>query len=118
MSGRCSKGDEAGGTSAERPSATPGQPDLDRAGQSILELINRAAGVSEENSRQAVEMAQKLLRQLQVSQDHVAQLEAELANYRERADRAEHWLRRIYAEIDDRFLQQGHSRRGHEEQSG
>jgi hypothetical protein len=35
------------------------------------------------------------------------ELEAEVASYRERADRAEQWLHRVYTEIEDRFLQLG-----------
>ena len=27
--------------------------------------------------------------------------------YQEKADRAEHWLHRVYTEIEDRFLRQG-----------
>ena len=34
--------------------------ELDKAGQSILRLLHKAAGVAEENSRHAVDMAQKL----------------------------------------------------------
>jgi hypothetical protein len=41
------------------PTSTPGNADqLDRAGQTILELLNKAAGVAEENSRNAIELAQ------------------------------------------------------------
>ena len=49
---------------------------LDKAGQTILQLLNRAAVVAEENSRHAVEMAQKLLHQLRAAEDRVAELEA------------------------------------------
>jgi hypothetical protein len=38
-------------------------------------------------------------------------VESALAAYQERAERAEQWLHRIYGEIEDRFLQQGGSRR-------
>jgi hypothetical protein len=76
------------------------------AGETILQLIHRAAGVAEENSRHAVEIAQKLSHQLRASEDRIAELEAEAATYRERAERAEQWLRRIYSEIDNRFLRQ------------
>ena len=34
---------------------------LDKAGQSILRLLHKAAGVAEENSRHALDMAQKTL---------------------------------------------------------
>jgi hypothetical protein len=42
-----------------------GNPDqLDHAGQTILQLLNKAAGVAEENSRHAIETAQSLSHQL------------------------------------------------------
>jgi hypothetical protein len=86
---------------------------LDKAGQTILQLLNRAAVVAEENSRHAVEMAQKLLHQLRAAEDRVAELEADVAAQQERADRAEQWLHKVYTEIEDRFLgQTEHARRG------
>ena len=59
-------------------------------------MIDRAAGVAEEHSRHALEMAQKFSNDLRAAEDRVAELEAELASYRERADRAEQWLHRVY----------------------
>jgi hypothetical protein len=79
---------------------------LDRAGQTILQLLHKAAGVAEENSRYALDMAQKLSHQLRAAENRVAELEAEVAAYQERAERAEQWLHRVYTEIEDRFLRQ------------
>jgi hypothetical protein len=45
---------------------------LDRAGQSILRLLHKAAGVAEENSRHALDMAQKLSHQLRADEDRMA----------------------------------------------
>ena len=93
-------------------SSTPSEADqLDKAGQTILQLLHRAAGVAEDNSRHALETAQKLSHQLRAAEDRIAELEAEVAAYQERADRAEQWLHRVYTEIEDRFLQQSDSRR-------
>ena len=93
-------------------SSTPDDADhLDKAGQTILQLVQRAAGVAEENSRHALGMAQKLSHQLHAAEDRIAELEAEVATYQERADRAEQWLHRVYTEIEERFLQQGYDRR-------
>jgi len=50
-----------------------------------LELIDRAAGFAEENSRQALEIAQKYSHQLQSAEARVAELEAEVDSYREKA---------------------------------
>src|SRR6202158_4813815 len=84
---------------------------LDRAGETILQLLHKAAGVAEENCRHALDMAQKLSHQLRAAEDRVAELEAEVGIYQDKADRAEQWLHKVYAEIEDRFLQQDDGRR-------
>jgi hypothetical protein len=84
---------------------------LDKAGQTILQLVAQAAGIADENSRHALGMAQKLSDQLRAAEAQVAELEAELSASRERADGAEQWLHRIYGEIEERFLQQSDARR-------
>jgi hypothetical protein len=90
-----------------RNSAAAGTDDqLDKAGQTILQLVAQAAGIADENSRHALGTAQKLSDQLRAAEAHVAALEADLNASRERAERAEQWLHRIYGEIEERFLQQ------------
>jgi hypothetical protein len=84
---------------------------LDKAGQTILQLLNRAADVAEQNSRHAIDTAQGLSHQLRAAEDRIAQLEAEVAACREQAERAEQWLHRVYSEIETRFLQQSDARR-------
>ena len=84
---------------------------LDRAGETILQLLHKAAGVAEENCRHALDMAQKLSHQLRAAEDRVAELEAEVQLYRDKADRAEQWLHKVYTEIEDRFLPQENGRR-------
>jgi hypothetical protein len=79
---------------------------LDSAGQAILKLLHKAAGTAEANSRKALETAQKLLSQLHAAQDRIAELEAQLQLYREKAERAEEWLSKISAEIEDRLINQ------------
>jgi len=83
---------------------------LDEAGQTILRLLHKAAGVAEANSQHALEMAQKLSHQLRAAEDRIAELEAEVGIYRDKADRAEQWLHKVYTEIEDRFLRQDNSR--------
>jgi chromosome segregation ATPase len=78
--------------------------ELDRAGQTILQLLHRAADVAENNSRHALEMAQKLSHQLRAAEERIAELEVEANTCRERAERAEQWLHKVHAEIEDRFL--------------
>jgi hypothetical protein len=86
------------------------QPDsadqLDKAGQTILRLLHRAASVAEANSQHALDMAQKLSHQLRAAEDRIAELETEVGIYRDKADRAERWLHKVYTEIEDRFLRQ------------
>jgi hypothetical protein len=99
------------------PAAKTGSPpdsadQLDKAGQTILRLLQKAAGVAEANSQQALEMAQKLSHQLRAAEDRIAELEAEVGIYRNKADRAEQWLHKVYTEIEDRFLRQDDGRRG------
>jgi outer membrane PBP1 activator LpoA protein len=91
---------------------------LDKAGQTILDLVQKAAGIAEGNSRHALEMAQKLSHQLRSAERRIAQLEAEVTAYQERAERAEQWLHRVYTEIEDRFLRQDDGRRSMQRPKG
>ena len=99
-------------TPAARSTAPDGADELDKAGQTILGLLHKAAGVAEANSQHALDMAQRLSHQLRASEDRIAELEAEVGVYQERAERAEQWLHRVYTEIEDRFLRQDDGRRG------
>ena len=83
---------------------------LDKAGQTILQLLNTAADTAEQNSRQAIDIAQKLSHQLRAAQQRISELEAEVVAYQNQAERAEQWLHKVYTEIEDRFLQQERSR--------
>jgi hypothetical protein len=88
-------GQEADVIQFGRDGSKPDRDQLDTAGQTILQLIHRAAGFAEENSRHALGNGaeaftstasgrrfamQPLLR--------IAELEAEADTYREKADRA------------------------------
>jgi predicted ribosome quality control (RQC) complex YloA/Tae2 family protein len=83
---------------------------LDRAGQTILNMLHSAANLAEANSQHALDMAQKLSHQLRAAEARIAELEAEGQTYQERAERAEQWLHRVYSEIEDRFLKPGERR--------
>jgi hypothetical protein len=97
---------------AARSAGADGVNQLDQAGQMILELLHKAAGVAEANSQHAVEMAQKISHQLRAAEDRVAELEAEVGMYRERSERAEQWLHTVYTEIENRFIRQTDGARG------
>ena len=75
-------------------------------------MLHKAAGVAEANSQHALDVAQKISDQLRAAEDRIAELEAEVGMYQEKADRAEQWLHRVYTEIEDRFLRQDDDRRG------
>jgi replicative DNA helicase len=83
-----------------------GGDQLDKAGHSILNLLHQAAGAAEKNSQHALDMAQKLSHQLRAAEQRIADLEAEAERHRDRAERAEQWLHRVYTEIEERFLRQ------------
>jgi len=89
---------------APRTAVSDNTDQLDKAGQTILGLLHKAAGVAEENSRFALDMAQKLSHQLRAAEDRIAELEAEVELYRDKADRAEQWLHKVYTEIEERFI--------------
>jgi hypothetical protein len=99
-------------TPAARSAAPDGADQLDKAGQTILGLLHKAAGVAEANSQHALEMAQKLSHQLRAAEARINELELEIGIYQEKADRAEQWLHKVYTEIEDRFLRQDNGRRG------
>ena len=84
---------------------------LDNAGQAIMRLLHKAAGVAEANSQQALDMAQKLSHQLRAAEDRIAELEADLQTYQDRADRAEQWLHKIYTDVEERFIKRPEEKR-------
>ena len=80
--------------------------ELDAAGQAILKLLHKAAGVTEANSRHALETAQSLSRQLREAENRITELEAKNQLYREKAEHAERWLHKISTEIEERLIRQ------------
>jgi hypothetical protein len=94
---------------ANRPSGEP-HP-VDAAGQAILSLLQKAANTTEANNRRAAEIAEKLFHHLRVAEDRVASLQSEVRLYREKSERAERWLRRIYDEIEHGLIQQPKEKR-------
>jgi hypothetical protein len=84
---------------------------LENAGQAIMRLLHKAAGVVEANSQHALDMAQKLSHQLRAAEDRIAELEADAQTCQERADRAEQWLHKIYTDVEERFIRQPEEKR-------
>ena len=83
---------------------------LDKAGQAILGLLNRAASAAETNYRQGIEMTHKLSAQLRSAEDRIRELEAHVRHHQERADRTERWLYQISVEIEQNFLGRANDR--------
>jgi predicted nucleic acid-binding Zn-ribbon protein len=73
-------------------------------GQAILGLLDTAANKAEADVQRASEAAQQLSSQLNAAQGRIAELEAEVRLFREKAERAEMWLTMISTEIEDRFI--------------
>ena len=87
----------------DKGTSSNGGDQLDKAGHSILNLLHKAAGAAEKNSQHALDMAQKLSHRLTAAEQRIADLEAEVERHRDRAERAEQWLNKVYAEIEERF---------------
>ena len=84
---------------------------LDSAGQAIVRLLHKAAGVAEANSQQALDMAQKLSHELRAAEDRIAELEADAQTYQVRSERAEQWLHKIYTDVEERFIKRPEEKR-------
>jgi hypothetical protein len=86
------------------PKSNASGDQLDRAGNAILGLLNRAASAAEANYQQAVEMANKLSAQVRAAEGRMRELEAKVRHHQDRADRAEKWLNQISVEIEQKFF--------------
>ena len=80
-----------------------GSDSVESAGRTAFEAIRRAAASAEEMTQRALGMAHKTSLQLRAAEQRIAQLEAEIQQARVRAQRAEQWLHKIVAEIQQRF---------------
>ena len=77
---------------------------LDRAAQTILGTINRAATSVEASYRQGLEVNNKLAAQLRAAEQRISELEVKARYHEDRADRAEKWLYQISVEIEQKFF--------------
>jgi hypothetical protein len=93
-------------TSTTKSAASNDGDQLDAAGQAILKLLHKGASVAEANSQRALEREQELSHQLRAATDRIVELEAEVQLYREKAERAEHWLHKILTEVEERLMRQ------------
>ena len=77
---------------------------LDEAGKAILTQIQRAAGLASEDCDRAMTLTHKLSMDLRASEERMHELQAEVELWRDRAARAEQWLRTIQQEIEEKLL--------------
>jgi hypothetical protein len=77
---------------------------VDRAAQTILGTINRAATTVQASYRQGLEINSKLTAQLRAAEDRISELEVKARYHEDRADRAEKWLYQISVEIEQKFF--------------
>ena len=79
-------------------------PQVDEAGQAIVAQIRTAADLAKEDCDRAMSLAHKLSMELRAAEDRTHEMEAEVEHWRERAARAEQWLRIIQKEIEEKLL--------------
>jgi chromosome segregation ATPase len=96
---------------APKENSTISEPDVDRAGNAILGLVDRAADTAVADLQDARELAEKLADRLRASndqlgaaQDQINNLEAKVRYYQDRTERAEKWLHQISSKIEQRFF--------------
>ena len=89
--------------SDRRPDRPEGDP-IDAAGHALIGLLQSAAEASNEELDRASIMAGRLAGELRATENRIRELEAEVANYRDRAARAEDWLQQIGQEIQAKLL--------------
>ena len=80
---------------------------IDRTGQAIVSLLQEAAEKANSDCDRAMELADKLSMQLRAAEERIRELDLEIRHYQDRAQRAEQWMVRIYADIEQRFLEKG-----------
>jgi hypothetical protein len=79
--------------------------EVDKAGEALLRLLHQSADALEQDHRNALEHAQRIGDQVRAARDRIAELERDIAEHRDRADRAEEWLNKIRNEITEQFPQ-------------
>src|SRR5690349_5473766 len=80
---------------------------VDESGRTIIALVGRAADAAKEDCARAMDLAHKLAFQVRAveerarnAEERVQALETEVAHFRDRALRAEDWLRHIHTQVE------------------
>ena len=77
---------------------------VDDAGEAIVAQIRTAADLAKEDCDRAMSLAHKLSMELRTAEDRTQQLATEVEHWRDRAARADQWLRTIQQEIEEKLL--------------
>ena len=77
---------------------------VDDAGEAIVAQIRTAADLVKDDCDRAMGLAHKLSMELRAAEDRTHQMVAEVEHWRDRATRAEQWLRTIQQEIEEKLL--------------
>jgi len=76
------------------------------SGRTILSLLQKAAEMAKSDCARAMDLAHKLSFELRTAEERARTAEAEATHFRDRAARAEAWLRRIHNEVEQTFFHQ------------
>jgi hypothetical protein len=74
--------------------------EIEKAGQDILQSLQKAADVAEASR----ETARRLSHQLQNAENRIRELEAEVQLYKAKMERAKQWLRTLFSQIEERLF--------------
>jgi gas vesicle protein len=77
---------------------------LHDAGEAIVAQIRTAADLAKEDCDRAMGLAHKLSMELRAAEDRTQQMAREVERWRDRAARAEQWLRKIQQDIEENLL--------------
>jgi hypothetical protein len=87
------------------PTREPPEGDpVEKVGRALLAMLEKAAGESDEKYQHATILAGRLASELRTAESRIKELEAEASHFRDRATRAEEWLRRISGEIESKLM--------------
>ena len=77
---------------------------LEQLGLAIVDMLQKAADLSNDTRKRAEAVADELSRDLRAAEDRINQLEKEIEYFQNRAVRAETWLQLIRKEIEEKLI--------------
>jgi hypothetical protein len=79
---------------------------VDRSGGAIMALLQQAADVAREDCERAQSMAHELSLRLKAAEDRAEKLQAQVKQLEAQVSHAEHWMARVYQEVENKFFKQ------------